>query len=138
MSAGLVKALALDKRKEIAALPSRLYAPSAMSATRVIGALGEPAGDAPSGPQEAPASLKSSFAAGRSDKHPKLLVVCEDTARDAVTSPSFSSRAGLGEDDILQVDSNRKGEMSQGGLGGHRERLFDIDRHKQPKVIVSV
>ena len=47
------------------------------------------------------------------DKHPKLMIVCEDTS---VTPHvvEFLKTTGLGDDDILAVDSNSKGEMSEG------------------------
>ncbi len=64
-------------------------------------------------------------------------MVCEDTA---VTPHvvEFLQNAGLSEDDVLRVDSGRKAELGVKQWEPIRERLFDIDRHKQPKVIVSV
>src|SRR5262249_44261021 len=81
--------------------------------------------------------LESHFAKADRDQNPKLLVICEDTA---VTPHvvEFLKSTGLGDDDILAVDSNRKGEMKKGDWEATRERLFDIDRHSTPKVIVSV
>jgi type III restriction enzyme len=45
---------------------------------------------------------------------------------------------GLSDDDVLRVDSNRKGELKAEEWKILRERLFDVDRHKAPRVIVSV
>ncbi|MGW5261783.1 DEAD/DEAH box helicase family protein [Microbispora sp. NPDC004025] len=135
MSLGLVKALALDKRKEVASLPldfraerdEQGKASGLSSGQRTMLRAG----------LKKLSILEEKFAATDPDKHPKLLVVCEDTS---VTGHvvEFLKQTGLSEDDILSVDSNRKGEMSKKEWEAARERLFDIDRHKQPKVIVSV
>ena len=45
---------------------------------------------------------------------------------------------GLTEQEILRVDSNRKGELKSDEWKGLRERLFDLDRHAAPRVIISV
>jgi type III restriction enzyme len=50
----------------------------------------------------------------------------------------FLQSTGLSEDDILRVDSGRKQELGPKDWEPIRERLFDVDRHKHPKVIVSV
>lgn len=83
------------------------------------------------------AILEERFATTDPTKHPKLLVICEDTN---VTGHvvEFLKTTGLSEAEILAVDSNRKGEMSKTDWEATRERLFDVDRHAEPKVIVSV
>jgi type III restriction enzyme len=43
-----------------------------------------------------------------------------------------------GEDEVLRVDSNRKGELRPDEWKVLRERLFDVDRHANPRVIISV
>ena len=45
---------------------------------------------------------------------------------------------GLSEDEVLRVDSNRKGELRPDEWKVLRERLFDVDRHANPRVIISV
>jgi type III restriction enzyme len=135
MSAGLVKALALDKRKEVAALPLDFKA-ERDEQQRVTGLSNGQRVMLRAGLKKL-AILEKKFASTDPDKHPKLLVVCEDTS---VTGHvvEFLKTTGLGEDDILAVDSNRKGEMTKADWEATRERLFDVDRHAQPKVIVSV
>ncbi|WP_227978038.1 hypothetical protein [Arenimonas daejeonensis] len=45
---------------------------------------------------------------------------------------------GLQPDDVLTVDSGKKAELGEKEWAPLRQRLFDIDRHAQPRVIVSV
>jgi type III restriction enzyme len=135
MSMGLVKALALDKRKEVASLPLDFKA-ERDEQKRVTGLSNGQRVMLRAGLRKRQI-LEQSFASTDPDKHPKLLVVCEDTS---VTGHvvEFLKTTGLGDDEILAVDSNRKGEMSKAEWEFTRERLFDIDRHPHPKVIVSV
>lgn len=134
ISSGLVKSLTLDKRKEVAALPLDFQSErdengnvSLSDGQRTMIRAG----------LEKLRILEQEFEEIDPSKHPKMLIVCEDTK----VSPKvveFLLSTGLGEEDVLQVDSNRKGEMSKVEWDATRERLFDIDRHRQPKVIVSV
>ena len=135
MRLGLVKALALDKRKEVASLPLDFKA-ERDEQKRVIGLSNGQRVMLRAGLKKL-SLLEERFATSDPDKHPKLLIVCEETS---VTPHvvEFLKTTGLSEDDILAVDSNRKGEMSEADWDAARERLFDIDRHKQPKIIVSV
>ncbi len=135
MSAGLVKALALDKRREVAALPLDFRAER--DADNAVTGLSSGQRVMLRAGLKKLSILEEHFTATDPTKHPKLLVICEDTA---VTGHvvEFLRGAGLSSDDILAVDSNRKGEMSKADWEATRERLFDVDRHSQPRVIVSV
>lgn len=135
MSAGLVKALALDKRKEVAALPLDFRA-ERDEGGRVVG-LSEGQRVMLRAGLTKLRKLEDSFATVDPTKHPKLLVVCEDTGVTGFVD-EFLRASGLDGDEILSVDTNRKGEMTKAEWNRTRERLFDVDRHKQPKVIVSV
>jgi type III restriction enzyme len=135
MHLGLVKALALDKRKEVASLPLDFKA-ERDEQKRVVGLSSGQRVMLRAGLKKL-SLLEGRFATTDQDKHPKLLVVCEETSVTPLVV-EFLKTTGLSEDDILAVDSNRKGEMSKADWDAARERLFDIDRHKQPKVIVSV
>ena len=66
-----------------------------------------------------------------------MLVVCEDTSVTPLVE-AFLRDLGLNEDEILRVDSNRRGELSEADWGVLRERLFDMDAHAKPRVVVSV
>ncbi len=135
MSAGLVKALALDKRKEVAALPLDFKA-ERDEQNRVLGLSHGQRVMLRAGLKKLQI-LEGQFAAIAPDKHPKLLVVCEDTT---VTPHvvDFLYAEGMSEADILRVDSGRKEELGIKEWEPLRERLFDIDRHSQPRVVVSV
>src|SRR5207302_7607409 len=69
--------------------------------------------------------------------HPKMLVVCEDTSVTPLVE-DFLRLEGLTEQEVLRVDSNKKGDLKADEWKGLRERLFDVDRHASPRVIISV
>ena len=135
MRAGLVKSLALDKRKEIAALPLDFKA-ERDEQKRVTGLSNGQRVMLQAGLKKLQI-LEAQFTDADPDKHPKLLVVCEDTNVTPHVVEYLQS-TGLSEDDILRVDSGRKAELGAKDWEPIREKLFDVDRHKQPKVIVSV
>ncbi|WP_292460622.1 DEAD/DEAH box helicase [Methanothermococcus sp.] len=74
---------------------------------------------------------------GTSNKHPKMLVICEDTDVAPLVT-EFLKNEGLNEEDILEIHSNRKGEVKPDEWAKIKQRLFNIDKYKSPKVIVSV
>lgn len=135
MRAGLVKALALDKRKEIAALPLDFRAERDEAGDVVALSQGQrvmlQAGLAKL------RILEEQFAKTDPDKHPKLLVICEDTNVTPLVE-DFLHGTGMSADDVLRVDSGRKSELSEKDWDPLRERLFDVDRHASPRAIVSV
>ena len=135
MRAGLVKSLALDKRKEIAALPLDFRA-ERDEQKRVTGLSNGQRVMLQAGLKKLQI-LEEQFAGIDPNKHPKLLVVCEDTNVTPHVVEYLRS-TGLSDDDILRVDSGRKAEIGPKEWEPLREKLFDVDRHKQPKVIVSV
>ena len=135
MRAGLVKSLALDKRKEIAALPLDFKA-ERDEQKRVTGLSNGQRVMLQAGLKKLQI-LEEQFADADPDKRPKLLVVCEDT-KVTPHVVEYLQSTGLSEDDILRVDSGRKAELGPKDWEPIREKLFDVDRHKQPKVIVSV
>lgn len=135
MSAGLVKSLALDKRKEVAALPLDFKAER--DEQRQVTGLSNGQRVMLRAGLKKLSILEERFADTDPDKHPKLLIICEETS---VTPHvvEFLKTTGLSDDEILAVDSSRKGELKKADWETLRERLFDVDRHQQPKVIVSV
>jgi type III restriction enzyme len=135
MRTGLVKALALDKRKDVASLPLDFKA-ERDEQKRVTGLSDGQRVMLRAGLKKLQI-LEGQFQDVDPEKHPKLLVICEDTN---VTPHvvEFLQSTGLSQDDVLRVDSGRKQELGPKDWEPIRERLFDVDRHKQPKVIVSV
>ncbi len=134
MRQGLVKSLVLDKRKEIGALPLDFNAERDDDGTmrlsegqRVMLRAG----------LQKLRRLERDFAAIAPDRHPKMLVVCEDTGVSPLVA-QFLIDEGLADDDVLTVDSGRKAELGEKDWAPVRRRLFDVDRHATPRVIVSV
>ena len=134
MRLGLVKSLVLDKRKELGALPLEFKAerdeagnPTLSEGQRVMLRAG----------LQKLRKLEADFARVDPARHPKMLVVCEDTKVTPLVA-AFLQDEGLHEDDVLTVDSGKKAELGEKDWAPLRQRLFDVDRHAQPRVIVSV
>lgn len=133
MRMGLVKSLVLDKRREIGALALDF------KAEREDGVVVLSEGQRVmlrAGLQKL-RRLERDFAAIDPGRHPKMLVVCEDTAVSPLVA-QFLLDEGLHEDDVLTVDSGKKAELGEKEWAPLRQRLFDVDRHARPRVIVSV
>jgi type III restriction enzyme len=81
--------------------------------------------------------LEKEFATIDANQHPKVLVVCEDTSVTPLVQDFLISQ-GLNADEILRVDSNRKGELVEAEWALLREQLFDMDAHPKPRVVISV
>src|SRR5690606_41481188 len=58
--------------------------------------------------------LERDFAILDPDRHPKMLVVCEDTKVTPLVA-GFLMDEGLHEDDVLTVDSGKKAELGEDG-----------------------
>ncbi|WBU27744.1 DEAD/DEAH box helicase family protein [Rhodopseudomonas palustris] len=137
MRSGLVKSLVLDKRSEIGALSHEELDfkadrdengnPTLSEGQRIMLRAG----------LTKLSKLETDFGGLDPDKHPKMLVVCEDTTVTPLVA-EFMKGEGLADEEVLTVDSNRKGELKAEEWKQLRERLFDVDRHKAPRVIVSV
>ncbi|NCT67405.1 MAG: DEAD/DEAH box helicase family protein [Rhodanobacteraceae bacterium] len=134
MRLGLVKSLVLDKRKELGALPLEFKADrdddgnaELSTGQRVMLRAG----------LQKLRKLEADFARLDPERHPKMLVVCEDTKITPLVA-EFLQGEGLHEDDVLTVDSGKKAELGEKEWAPLRQRLFDVDRHAQPRVIVSV
>lgn len=132
---GLVKTLLIDKRQEITNLEN-LDFKAIREGKKVISlSYGQilmlRAG------LEKIKKLEEDFVKLDQTKHPKMLVMCEDTS---VTEPveKFLIEEGLNEQDVLRVDSNRQGEIGEKEWKVLKEKLFNVDKYSSPKVIVSV
>ena len=82
-------------------------------------------------------NLEKDFLETDETKNPKMLVMCEDTN----VSPfvvDFLRTEGFDDDDVLRIDSDAKGNVKEKEWEEVETRLFDLDSHKTPKVIVSV
>jgi type III restriction enzyme len=81
--------------------------------------------------------LEADFARVDPDRRPKMLVVCEDTKVSPLVA-QFLRDEGLADDDVLTVDSGKKAELGEKEWAPLRQKLFNVDRHAQPRAIVSV
>ena len=134
MRAGLVKSLVLDRRKELGALPLEFKAERDADGNPVLG-------DGQrvmlrAGLQKL-RKLETDFAAIDPQRHPKMLVVCEDTTVSPLVA-QFLMDEGLGADEVMAIDSGKKAELGEKDWAPVRERLFNVDAHATPRVIVSV
>ncbi len=135
MRAGLVKSLVLDRRKEIGALPLEFKAerdesgnPALSEGQRVMLRAG----------LAKLRKLEKDFAAIDPNRHPKMLVVCEDTTVSPLVAEFLRDQEGLSEDEVMTIDSGKKAEPGEKDWAPVRERLFSVDHHATPRVIVSV
>lgn len=135
MRLGLVKSLVLDRRKEIGALPLEFKAerdeagnPTLSEGQCVMLRAG----------LAKLRKLERDFAAIDPRRHPKMLVVCEDTTVSPLVAEFLRDQEGLGEDEVMTIDSGKKAELGEKDWAPVRERLFNVDRHATPRVIVSV
>ena len=135
MRAGLVKSLVLDRRKEIGALPLDFKAerdenghPTLSAGQRVMLRAG----------LKKLRKLEADFAKLDPQRHPKMLVVCEDTTVSPLVAQFLQDQEGLQADEVMTIDSGKKAELGEKDWAPVRERLFSVDRHATPRVIVSV
>ncbi|NKQ38176.1 MAG: DEAD/DEAH box helicase family protein [Methanosarcinales archaeon] len=131
---GLVKTVAIDKRKELAALPldfkaerERNDVKSLSDGQRVMLRAG----------WSKLKILEEGFLEFDKEKHPKMLVVCEDTTVVPYVT-QFLKQEGLSEDEIMEIHSNKKGEVKPTEWDAIKQKLFNLDTHENPKVIISV
>ena len=138
MKAGLVKSLVLDKRRELGALANdELQFRAERDADGNAVSLSEGQRTMVRAGLAKLRKLESEFARLDPAKHPKMLVVCEDTDVSPFVE-DFLKLEGLNTDEILRVDSNKKGALPEAEWKLLREKLFDMDEHPQPRAVVSV
>jgi type III restriction enzyme len=138
---GLVKTITLDKRKEIATM--ELDFKAVREGNTVIGLSDGQKLMLRAGLQKLK-MLEEQFVdltkdkEGISDKHPKMLVICEDTKVSPYVTQFLIDSEGLNENEVVQIDSDKKGSIPAKEWDRVKQRLFNIDSHESPKVIVSV
>jgi type III restriction enzyme len=138
---GLVKTIALDRRKEIASLPLDFKAER--DGRDVIGISQGQKIMLRAGLTKLK-KLEEHFVGltkdkdGVSNKHPKMFVICEDTKVTPKVVEYLTRNEGLTEEDVVQIDSDKKGSIPDEEWQVIKQRLFDVDKHPSPKIIVSV
>lgn len=71
------------------------------------------------------------------NKYPKMMIVCEDTKVVPFVTEFFKNE-GLQDEDVLEIHSNKKGEVGKDEWTDIKSKLFNLDKHKSPKIVVSV
>lgn len=138
---GLVKTITLDKRKELATM--ELDFKAIRDGSNVIGLSDGQKLMLRAGLQKLKI-LEEQFVeltsdkSGTSEKHPKMLVICEDTKVSPHVVDFLVESERLSEEDVVQIDSDRKGSIPAKEWQGVKQRLFNMDKHENPKVVVSV
>ena len=137
MHEGLVKSLVLDKRRELGALPNEELQFKADRDEHGNPVLSEGQRIMVRAGLAKLRKLETEFATLDASRHPKMLVVCEDTSVTPLVEDELK-RLGFQDEEILRVDSNRKGDLPEAEWAQLRERLFDMDAHANPRVVISV
>ncbi len=137
MKAGLVKSLVLDKRRELGALSNEELQFKADRDENGKPVLSEGQRIMVRAGLAKLQKLEKDFAVIDGTRHPKMFVVCEDTEVSPLVV-DFLKDCGLDESEVLRVDSNRKGDLPEAEWDELRAKLFDMDAHGKPRVVVSV
>lgn len=135
MKRGLVKTLLLDRRQELTDLGNLDY--NAVRDGRKVVSLSDGQRLMLRAGLRKLQILEEGFTRLDTNKHPKMMVICEDTNVTPFVE-SFLKEEGLDTEDLLRIDSNAKGEVKEKDWLQIKERLFNIDRYKSPKIIISV
>ncbi|SJM50224.1 DEAD/DEAH box helicase family protein [Gulosibacter sp. 10] len=134
---GLVKSIALDKRSELASIPTE----ELDFRTEVDDEGNRQVSHGQTIMLQAGLRklqiLETDFARVDDAKHPKLLILTENTeASKAVEAYLLSS--GIASEEMLRVDSDRKGNMRPDEWAQVKRQLAGLDRHVRPRIVISV
>ena len=136
MRKGLVKTLLLDRRQELTELKDLDYKAVRDERNKVC--------DLSDGQRlmlraglAKLKKLETDFTELDEKKNPKMLVICEDTSVAPFVN-QLMLEDGLAQEDVVTIDSNAKGEVSEEEWKETKKKLFDIDKYQKPKVIISV
>lgn len=131
---GLVKTVAIDKRKEVAALPLEFKAERESGDVKGLS-------DGQRVMLRAGFTklrrLEEGFCSVHPPKHPKMLVVCEDTTVVPHVI-AFLKQEGYADDELMEIHSTKKGDIGEEEWKKIKQRLFEVDNHATPKIMVSV
>jgi len=136
MKQGLVKLLLLDRRQELTDLENLDYNAERDEQGKVVG-LSEGQRMMLRAGLTKLNKLEEEFLKNDASKNPKMLIVCQDTTVSPFVE-EFLKSEGLEEEDIVTIDSNKQGEVKDEEWQEIKKKLFDIDRYKSPKVVISV
>lgn len=136
MKQGLVKLLLLDRRQELTDLENLDYNAERDEQGKVVG-LSEGQRMMLRAGLTKLNKLEEEFLKNDASKNPKMLIVCQDTTVSPFVE-EFLKSEGLEDEDFVTIDSNKQGEVKDEEWQEIKKKLFDIDRYKSPKVVISV
>lgn len=136
MKQGLVKLLLLDRRQELTELENLDYNAERDEQGKVVG-LSEGQRLMLRAGLTKLQRLEEEFLKQDKSKNPKMLIVCQDTTVSPFVE-EFLKSEGLQDEDVVTIDSNKQGEVKEEEWKEIKAKLFDIDRYKSPKVVISV
>ena len=136
MSNGLVKTLLLDRRQELTELEKLDFRAVRDDRDKVC-ALSDGQRLMLRAGLTKLKKLETEFTKLDEKKNPKMLVICEDTSVSPFVE-QFLLNEQLDKEDVVTIDSNKKGEVTETEWKEIKTKLFDIDKYKYPKVIISV
>jgi len=130
--AGLVKTVAIDKRKEIATLPLDFKAEREEKG-KEIQSLSEGQRIMLRAGLTKLKRLSEGFKEHDKNKHPKMLIMCEEI-KVVPYVKNFLIQEGLSEEEIVEIHSKKSGDI----LETDKLKLSNLDKSENPKVIISV
>lgn len=131
---GLVKTVAIDKRDEIGALPLDFI--SERDNNEIINLSSGQREMLRAGLQKLKI-LEDEFTTINKLKLPKMLIMCEDTNVVPFVM-TFLKNEGISDDDLIEIHSNVRGSIKESEWNNIKQKLFNIDKTKKPKIIISV
>jgi type III restriction enzyme len=134
---GLVKTVAIDKRKEFGSIPLDDLEYKAEREGRQATSLSDGQKLMVRAGMKKLNILEEEFIKVDTSKYPKMLIVCEDTKVVPLVM-SFLMKEGYSEEELMEIHSTKKGDVSENEWKSIEQKLFDIDRHEKPKVLISV
>lgn len=134
---GLVKMISLDRRKELTDLEDLNYSAERDERGRFLSLSAGQRMMLKAGLTRLNILEEGFNALG---KYPKMLVLCEDTEVSQAVFEFMTGVEGCGleKEEVLRIDSDKKGEVNLDEWKKLKEKLFNIDKHRMPKVIISV
>ena len=138
ISLGLVKMIAIDKRKELASLELDFKAirDGDENKGKVI-ALSDGQKIMIQAGLAKLEILEQQFVHHDKTKYPKMLIMCEDTTVVPFVE-DYLKTLNISDEQMMSVHSDKKGDMKPNEWGELKQKLFNVDKLENPKVIISV
>ena len=133
---GLVKMITIDKRKELSTLELDFKALRDEGTNKVIGLSDGQKVMIQAGLTKL-GILEKDFSKLDNPKHPKMLIMCEETEVVHFVE-EFLVEIGLKDEEFMGVHSKKNGEIPKDEWERLKQKLFNIDSYENPKVVISV